>query len=315
MSVLTAAALSMLAGVAFGQDAVVIPDPEPTGQMPSANQPMKYGLGAAEYWFNVKTQYAPSGEIGNGEVNTTRTSGELGAMYPFTERDRLWVTIKSEYVNSDFKSIDEFAPDGDLYNDLLKHSITLRLMTHLSGPWSLLRSGTATSAGEAHAELDQSMTYRGAVGLSYAVNPNLQIGLLGAVATRLEEDTVFFPFPVVELTYDFDEKWRAEVSTFSGAKVVYAPTHTLDLFFDAQWDYTEYRLDHDGPFEGGVLRQTRVPLSVGADWRFKPQQTLSVSLGMNVINDWEFVDSVGKDLFDTNVDSDVFASFGIRLKF
>ena len=315
MSVFTAAALSLLTGAAFGQDAVVIPDPEPTGQTPSADKPMKFGLGAAEYWFDAKIQYAPSGEIDNGEVNTIRSSGELGVMYPLAERDRLWVTINSEYVNSNFKSIHEFTDEGNLYSDLLEHSLTVRSMTHLSGPWSLLLGGTATSAGDAHAEIDQSLTYRGAAGLSYQVNPNLQIGLMGIVATRLEDNMVILPFPVIELTYKFDESWRAEVSTFSGARVVYAPTHTLDLFMSAEWHYTEYRLDHDGPFEGGVFRQTRIPFAMGADWRFKPQYTLHASLGVNIVNDWEFVDSAGNDLFETDVESDVFASFGIRLDF
>ncbi len=312
---LSATIVAISSAAALGQDAAVIPDPEPTGQAPEAGQPMKFGLGAAEYWFDVKTQYEPAGDIGNGEVNSVRASGEIGVMYPLGPRDRLWVSAYSEYVNSDFKSTHEFAPDGNLYSDLLEYTFAVRSITHLGGKWSLLMGGSATSAGEAHAEIDQSLTYRGAVGASYQVNPNLQIGLMGVISTRLEEDTVFLPFPVLELTYEFDEKWRAEVSTFTGAKVVYALSHTLDLSLSGEWRYTEYRLDHDGPFEGGAFRQTRVPISIGADWRFRPQYTLHAALGVNIVNEWEFVDSAGNDLFETDVESDVFASFGIRIDF
>ena len=58
-----------------------------------------------------------------------------------------------------------------------------------------------------------------------------------------------------------------------------------------------------------------VPLSVGVDWRFRPQYTLSASLGSNIINEWEFIDASGNDIFEEDVDSDVFGSFGISLDF
>jgi Domain of unknown function (DUF6268) len=314
-SVLPAAVLLVMAGTALAQDATVIPDPEPTGQAPATSAPMKFGLGAGEYWFDIRSQYAPTGEIGDGEVNTWRSTAELGVMYPLGQRNRLWVNFRSEYTNSDFKSIHGLTPDGDLYNDLTEYTLGVRSMTHLTGPWSLLVGASATSAGEAHAEIDQSLTYRGAAGLSYAVNQNLQIGLMAGIATRLEEDTSFFPFPVIELNYQFSERWRAEVSTFSGGKVVFSPDNDLDVSLGVDWFFTEYRLDHDGPFEGGVFRQTRVPISLRADWQFRPQYTLNASIGVNVVNNWEFVDDNGNDLIDEDIGTDIFAGVGIRVTF
>lgn len=306
----------LLAGAAFAQDETVISDPEPTGQAQADTPSMKFGLSAGEYWFDINAQYAPAGEIGSdGELKTWRSTAEIGAMYPLGVRDRLWVSFNTEYVNTDFKRTHEFAPDGDLYDDLIAYSLNVRSLTHLQGRWSLLMGASGTSAGEAHAEFDQSLTYRAAVGFSYSVNPNLQIGVMAAVATRIEEDTAFIPVPILELAYKFDEKWRAEVSTFSGAKVVYSPTHTLDLSLSAKWSYTEYRLDDDGPFEGGVFRETRVPVAFGADWRFKPQYKLNVNVGMNVYNDWDFDDDNGNDIFDENVDSDFFMGLGLRIDF
>ena len=213
MTVLSIAVLSALAGTAIAQDAAVIPDPEPTGQAQTVAPQMEFGFSAAEYWFETDAQYAPSGEIGDGETNTWRSNASVGVMYPLAPRDRLWVTFNTEYVNTDFKSIDGIIPDGDLYDDLIAHSLDFRYLKHIKGRWSALLGAKGTSAGEAHAEFDQSLTFRGAAGFSYRVNPNLQIGAMAAIATRIEEDTAFFPVPVIEIDYEFNEKWRAEVST------------------------------------------------------------------------------------------------------
>ena len=309
-------AVLTLSGTCPAQNERVFPEPEPSGIQPDdQGAGMDYGLTAGEYWFDLWSEFSPSGELGDGDVETWRTGAELGAMYPLGPRDRLWIQFRSEYTNSDFKNIDEFVPDGDLYNSLLEYTLSVTSMTAISDRWSLLLRASGTSAGEAHADFDETVTFRGVVGAAYTINSNLQIGLAAAMGTRLEEDTAFVPLPLIDLQYEIDEQWRVELRSFTGLKVTYAPAPALDLSLRGTWEYTEYRMDHDGPFAGGVFRELRVPVMREADWKLHPQFVLTGSVGLNLLREWEFDDDNGNKFFSTSVNNDMVLGLGLTYRF
>ena len=177
-------AVLTLSGASLAQDEGAFPEPEPSGIQPD-DQPaeMDYGISAGEYWYEMWSEFSPSGELGDGDVETWRTGAELGVMYPLAARDRLWIQFRSEYTNSDFNSIDEFVPDGDLYDNLLEYTLSVTSTTAISDRWSVLLRASGTSAGEAHADFDETITFRGVVGAAYTINSNLQIGLAAAASS------------------------------------------------------------------------------------------------------------------------------------
>ena len=103
--------------------------------------------------------------------------------------------------------------------------------------------------------------------------------------------------------------------SFTGLKVKYAPAPALDLLLRGTWEYTEYRMEHDGPFAGGVFRELRVPVMLEADWKLHPQFVLTGSVGLNLLREWEFDDANGNELLDTNVSNDMVLGLGLTYRF
>ncbi len=248
-----------------------------------------------------------------GDVSVARIRSAFEADFRVDERSRFALQFSSEFSFYDFDGATDLVPGTDSpLDDTYDYRIGGRYSRSLEAGWGMFVGGDVRFAGEHGADAGDSVTGGGFGGVTYDVSDRLTLGIGLSVRTRLEDNARIIPIPVVD--FRITDEWRLSTDG-PGLKLSYTPDPAYTIYIAGRWEAREFRMDEDGPLPGGVARDERVPIVLGATWRPNDTITLDGFVGAVVWNEYEFINSAGTTIAETETDTHLTAGVQLTLKF
>lgn len=308
-------ALAGLCASAAAQHGPPVPrTPDEEGGAPAAERPRP----EASLYFNLQHDFAAEFDDAPGDVSITRAGLGLDVSIPFDDRQRLVVAFYNELSNYEFDDATSIAGvTGEPWDNVLEHYLGLTYRTSINDQWRVFVGGTLDSSYETGADFGDSLTFGAQLGATYSANDNVTIGLGVLVSSRLEDDVLVVPFPIINWT--ISEKWSLHTGRSHGrglrAELAFSPIEQLTLALGAGVEAREFRLEDTGPIPDGVARDWRVPVSLVARWDFSKQVSIHAEVGADVFTNYTVDDASGNELDDVDGNAAVFAGVGATFNF
>lgn len=255
--------------------------------LPAAAQPpgVARGVGVS---LSLAGEYRPADEADVGRAKWT-ADYRLPKVWDGTPV----IGVEQEFSRYDFDA-EHAGVFGDALEDARSDELGMRYRRGLGDNWFFLGAASVRSSIERGAEWGEGVTY-GLLGIwRYAVSDALGLSIALIGATRLEDSPLVFPVPAID--------WR--ITDRLSLRTERGVTLALDMQGDRRWvaelgaeyDSRDFRLDDDGAAPRGVLRDDRVPVTLGL--RYAPNPGLSVRcwLGADAAREYELADEDGETL-------------------
>ncbi len=285
-------------------------------------EPAQAGLGVST---SLSGAYVLPADIKTGgEVSRWLAIASVGIEAPVTDQLSLNAGLGAARLEYDFKNANILANRAKPWETINTYDANLGATFLFDDHWTFVASATVISAGEDGAEFEDTLTYGGAIGGIYTFDESLSIGLLLFAQTRLEDNTLFLPFPTVDwaLPFGSEQRWRLNVggsrnAGIAGGGIGISYRASDELSFSAGLGGIgvggEYRLKKDGPVPGGVGRDNTGNIALGVDWQPTQSVTLSAFIGYALSGEIELLDAGGTRLAKRDVDPSL--TFGASLSF
>lgn len=293
---------------------------------PEASQPLPTPAEAGaptdertRIWFSLNAggTYAFDADVDNdggteGRVSVARVPLNAGVAYALDDTWRLTFDVESEFSWYDFDGAGLGVGAGnpgslETYSVLLSPGASVRL----SERWAL-RFGALFYVGAEFGASDESFTYGGLAGVRYQFSDTLAVtgGLI--VITRLEDDPSIYP--LIGLEWQITDKVRLTARHLGGELAIdVCPEATITL--GGAYEPREYRLNELGGRRGDVLRDNRVPITVGITYHPCKSFEAYVRGGAVVWQEFTVDDRGGDRVSDVNTDPAPFVAAGVTLRF
>ena len=170
-------------------------------------------------------------------------------------------------------------------------------------------------AAESGADLSDGMTYGVIAGVTWKLSPTLLIGPGFGLQSSLLDETVFFPFLLID--WEFADRWSiATGSGFAatrgpGLRLAFDATSTWEIGIEARYEEFEFRLSDSSGGGTGVDRS--VPIVLTSRW--SPSEALTLNGFVGVAADGEFVYEDGHGNEITKSDYDPAPIFGLLARY
>jgi hypothetical protein len=278
----------------------------------------QFGLGAADFSLSLDSRYGFGENYSgrDGELRVWRTSTELAAHVPFSARTRFLADFEVEYGNYRFIEPSGLSSaDNDPFEDLLRYTLSTEVHVGMWDRWTAIVGAQGTSAGEARADFEDTLTYRLHAGAMYSVRPDFHVGVAAVALDRLEDDLTFFPWPIVVARIQFHDQWRLDIDTSDKVALNYMPTRDTRVELGAALSYWEYRLSDEVEAAEGAVKELRIPLDLTFHWNIQPHLGVHAGVGTDLGHSLEVVDSVGQRVGKLNLKPGVHLSAGLVFRF
>lgn len=326
-----AAALGLLltAGVAAAQPAAAAgasvqdeagPRPSPAAQSaPAPTLPPTATTPPPTVELRLDGDYfAKAGFDGSdADVQLARFDAGVAVTVQPKERLRLTVSAGSGLMLYDFDGIEAglagLNEGDDPLDEALAHRFGLNALYFQNAKLAWFGGASVTSTGATDADFGDTLSFNARLGLRYQLRPNLALGVGVSASTRLAEDGVFiFPLPIVD--WQIADRWRLATAD-RGIALSFEATDALSLSLAVSFYREEIRLADDSPIPEGVLIDTRVPVTLGAEFRPSERFTVTAAVGVAVAGEIEWQDEDGDELDSTDLDASPVLSLGVRVRF
>lgn len=269
---------------------------------------------------SAQTTFRSGFDEGRGDVATFGYQASVQARIALGDRVGLTLSLGGGETHFDFDDATELDPlRGDPFNRLVNGRVSLGLTWQITKRWTAFASANASAAGEQDAVFEDSITYGGAGGISYAFHKNFSLGIGFSARTRLEDDPQIIPLPIIRLRLDFTEQLRLTLGVPQGLRLTYAPLPELEFSltggFGGLMGIPDARLDDEGFAPEGVFRQTTIPITVVVDWRPLPILKISLEGGLIAYRKYEIDDARGHSLTEVKTDPTGYVQFSFGLTF
>jgi hypothetical protein len=221
-------------------------------------------------------------------MSSTFITGRIAPVFRVSSKLYLSVPLDGSVSFYDFGGRDPgLLPGGGVpWDQVRTYAIGLQGRYRIDEHWVLLGEANMASAGARGAAFDDTLSFGGTFGARYQFSPELNVGLLLTVQTRLARSLFILPLPTFEWVLPFDQgRWRLVGGGLrigpgrtAGVGLAYSPVPQLSLHTGLVLVGLgrEFRLPADSPIKDGVGRDSALPLLVGVDWR--PIKLLHLSL-------------------------------------
>lgn len=277
----------------------------------------QFGLEATRFTFSIGAEASFNADYNKapGSVSVFRQSAGVHAAVPIRPRFHIEASLDTEHAGYDFSDASGIVPgSSEPFDDLWRHRLGARAFYVHDATWSYVFGGSIISAGESGASFSDTITWRAFAGVTYRATPTLQIGAGAAIATRLVNDTVFLPLPLIDFTYAIDERTTLKISTLDDTSLTYQATEQLAVILSVGWRYDEYRLRDDGPVPDGVFSQWRVPVAATARWTPTHNLILNLTAGIDAYSRHKIEDSDGAQIMKSSLDPAPFIGATLRIR-
>ena len=223
----------------------------------------------------------------SGTMSSTFLTGRVAPVIRVNPKLYLSVPLDGSISSYDFRGDSGLLPNGGVpWDQVRTYALGLQGRYRIDNHWVLLGEVNVASAGARGAAFEDTLSVGGTFGASYRFSPDLNVGVLLTVQTRLARSLFVLPVPTVEWVLPFDERrWRLVAGGLRSGPgeppgSVW-PTHplqqlSLHLGLVLVGLGREFRLPADSPIQDGVGRDSALPLLAGIDW--KPTRLLHLTL-------------------------------------
>lgn len=251
-----------------------------------------------------------------GSMNSTFLTGRVAPVIKVTPRLYLSVPLDGSISFYDFRGDPGLLPTGSTgripWDQVRTFALGLQARYRIDEHWVLLGEANVASAGARGSDFEDTISVGGTFGAQYRFGPELNLGLLLTVQSRLARSLFVFPVPTAEWTLPFDQgRWRLVAGGLrigpgrtAGLGLAYSPVpqvslHTALVLVGLG---REFRLPRDSPIPNGVGRDSALPLLAGVDW--KPTRLLHFTLwgGVSVQRSLATLDASGIIVQERDVD-------------
>ena len=227
------------------------------------------------------------GEFNNTDLTTFRTTATGEIQFPITKKYFAEVLPSIGITNTNFSGDGQFIDigksSGDPWSDLYEFSFRFRSKYLLNDRWGFVTSSWTTSRWEQRLSFDDGMS----------VNP------FGQFSWKIDERHTL---STTGLGIKLRSSWNEVITTNIYAK-----------YASRRW-----RLDNrkDGVVDQGSLRDRKVPIGMGLQWKFLEGWQLRVDLGIVAYRQLQTTDDDG-DSVDTETSNapGVYGSLLLRRRF
>ncbi|MBK7874813.1 MAG: hypothetical protein IPJ77_03525 [Planctomycetes bacterium] len=201
---------------------------------------------------------------------------------------------------------------GEPLNDVYETSLGATLVTRSSQRTSFFTSAALTLGGEDNASLGESLTLAAVTGVRYEAHEDLTLDA-GLAALTLHEGAPWV-LPYLGFEWRIDDGWRLG---FEGSKIELACDlgEHWTLAGKASYELRQYRLNDDGPAQGGAFRDQEIDVGAAIEWRPRAGASLRLDAGLAVWRELEFFDAAGHKLSETEVDPAPYVALALELGF
>ncbi|MCC6320188.1 MAG: hypothetical protein IT438_01985 [Phycisphaerales bacterium] len=293
--------------------------PPPATQPDQQGTPITSRFTAPEGGFTVsltpRGEYAFSADIKTspGSVSVARAS--LDAEFNLNVNQRLGFSLGliPEVSWYNFKNASGLVPGTDEpIDDAYRVDIVPGARYALSQDWVLVGGGLIQFAGEAEADIGDSVTYGGYFGARYRFNERFAttFGIVGK--TQLEDSAIFLP--LFGLDWSITDTLTLS-SSATGLKLANKLDDRWTVWLSGAYESRDFRLDDDNPLPNGVLRDRRVPVKVGFDWTPCSGAVVTLEGGAIVWQEFKIDDESSDTLSEDNTKPAPFVGVSVQLKF
>jgi len=223
----------------------------------------------------------------SGSMGSTFVTGRIAPVFRVSSKLYLSIPLDGSVSFYDFRGDPGLLPGGGVpWDQVRTYAVGLQARYRIDEHWVLLGEINVASAGARGSAFDDTISVGGTFGARYQFGPELNIGLLLTVQTRLARSLFILPVPTFEWVLPFDQgRWRLVGGALrigpgrtAGIGLAYSPIPQLSLHTGLVLVGLgrEFRLPTDSPIANGVGRDSALPLLAGVDWR--PTKLLHLSL-------------------------------------
>jgi hypothetical protein len=248
-----------------------------------------------------------------GEVDLLISGASIDVRLPVGRFTQIGAQVGYEHRLYDWHDGEGvFAGTDEPWEDVHTLSIGGSLLQPVSRTWAIFgRGGVRMSVAEG-ADLDDGATMNLMAGIGKRFDENLTLGVGVMVATRLEEDPLIIPAPQID--WQIDEHWRVHTRG-PGAELELTLDEDWQVFGRAGWESRTFRLPDDSIRASGVVKDQRVPLTLGTRWQLHEHLELTFEGGLDVHRELELADSEGKNDRDLDAEPGGFLGISVELGF
>jgi hypothetical protein len=309
------ASLSLTPGAAGESD----PAPQRDDLSPRADR-VRFTLTAAgEHIFSASIDDSP------GDLAVTRAGLDLRAditlnrAIPENPARATTLSLNLGLTHSwyDFENASGLIPGTDNpFDHVQQYNLSALLLGPITDKWSYQVGGRVESAGAEDADFADTLTYGVFGGAAYSFSRRLTLGAAVLVNTRLEDDALIIPVPVVR--WQISDEWLL---------ATLGPRVELSYQESPAWRFGTYvgfggrsiRLGDDAALPDAVYTETRIPIGAFVEWT--PQDlasgalTLRASAAGHLFGSIETLTPSGDEILDTDIDPALGLGLDVVLRF
>lgn len=242
----------------------------------------------------------------DASYSVSRALAGFGVAAQVSERLALTFDADSEFSWYDFSVGDGFeaavGAEGEPVDDVVEVTLRPGARFFLNREWAITGAGIVQFSGEYGADIGDATTYGGFAAVRYQVNPKLAITVGASGKSRIEDDATVVPI----IGFDWQVNDKVRIASDGLGAILTAQVHEDWAFLLlGGWRQRDYRLEEDadaGLLDGGVFRDSRVSIGVGAQWSPSGRVTLRAIGGAIVWSEVRFDDEDGDEVFEESAD-------------
>jgi hypothetical protein len=195
----------------------------------------------------------------------------------------------------------------DLWEDIHTLRTTPLMQYALDDHWTIFAGPSIGFSAESGADIGDSFTVGGIVGVRYKISPTLTVGGALGVSSQIEDDAVVIPIPIVN--WEINDQWAlnagfTEVAAAGGigAEINYRINDKWSAGAGVQFQRKRFRLSDDGPVRDGVGEDRNVPVYAKLAWQACKNGTLELVGGVAAGGNVRIEDQNGHKLGDEDYD-------------
>lgn len=257
-------------------------------------------------------------DAGIGELSLAEYRAGLTAIWDIEDAGRLSIDLSAgllDYevtpsptsvagdaasIGAEFDTIHTLGLTG-IYSDRVNDSTT----------W-FVGAGVGFS-GEDDADFGDSIDWLFTGGFQYKQSERLTLGIGVFVKSRLEDDVLIIPVPVI--TWQIDERWTL-ASERAGLRLSYKSSDELTYGISGEYRSESFRLDNThAAAPEGMGTHRRIPVALFAQYKPNDRVVIDASIGAALGGELEFLDTNGNDISKQDIDTGFFGSLTLSYKF
>lgn len=252
--------------------------------------------------------------VGPGDVALHVAGVRVGMTGSAGKRGQIAVSLDYELARYDFRQATGLVPGTDsLWDDTHAIAVGVRYLRQATERLAWFAGGSVRLGAEDGGDLAEGLVGSALAGARYSFSPSLTLGLGAGVRTRLEDDPLVYPLPIIH--WRIAERWTLSAGDDAGVALSYAPSERWTVTLAGAYDLRDFRLADDGPVPDGAARHTRLPVTLGVVFTPTPRLRLHAAAGYVFAQTIEVFDAGGTEIADTDPDGAAFLRLAFGYQF